>query len=188
MHRRGLPYGSGLVSRCRGPGECLHSFIHRTWRWMAGWWAQPQAGCQSIPVAARPPSASRLLNRVWSEPGCTCQAQSPAPISFCVCGWGTGRWCPQACGPWTSGLGPWIQATLIWIRALTWTEVCGRRRPRRGLLRPGPMCQTAGYPGMRSVRRPLALRRVRLHWTAGVSPTRGRPARACPPPHVATSP
>ena len=26
---RGLPYGSGLVlSRCLGPGECLHSFIH----------------------------------------------------------------------------------------------------------------------------------------------------------------
>ena len=26
---RGLPYGSGLgLSRCLGPGECLHSFIH----------------------------------------------------------------------------------------------------------------------------------------------------------------
>ena len=26
---RGLPYGSGLgLSRCQGPGECLHSFIH----------------------------------------------------------------------------------------------------------------------------------------------------------------
>ena len=25
---RGLPYGSGLgLSRCLGPGECLHSFI-----------------------------------------------------------------------------------------------------------------------------------------------------------------
>ena len=28
---RGLPYGSGLgLSRCLGPGECLHSFIHAT--------------------------------------------------------------------------------------------------------------------------------------------------------------
>ena len=28
-HGRGLPYGSGLgLSRCLGPGECLHSFIH----------------------------------------------------------------------------------------------------------------------------------------------------------------
>ena len=27
---RGLPYGSGLgLSRCLGPGECLHSFIHQ---------------------------------------------------------------------------------------------------------------------------------------------------------------
>ena len=27
---RGLPYGSGLgLSRCLGPGECLHSFIHK---------------------------------------------------------------------------------------------------------------------------------------------------------------
>ena len=26
---RGLPYGSGLgLSRCLGPGECLHPFIH----------------------------------------------------------------------------------------------------------------------------------------------------------------
>ena len=26
---RDLPYGSGLgLSRCLGPGECLHSFIH----------------------------------------------------------------------------------------------------------------------------------------------------------------
>ena len=26
---RGLPYGSGMgLSRCLGPGECLHSFIH----------------------------------------------------------------------------------------------------------------------------------------------------------------
>ena len=32
-HTHGLPYGSGLgLSRCLGPGECLHSFIHSyTW-------------------------------------------------------------------------------------------------------------------------------------------------------------
>ena len=30
---RGLPYGSGLgLSRCLGPGECLHSY--RAWSWV----------------------------------------------------------------------------------------------------------------------------------------------------------
>ena len=60
---RGLPYGSGLgLSRCLGPGECLHSFIHVCMSW-----------CRLAPAAtgtaaAKRPSAERAACELG--PGC----------------------------------------------------------------------------------------------------------------------
>ena len=105
---RGLPYGSGLgLSRCLGPGECLHSFTTGQYRGdnIGGQYRGP-------PNIARP---------CWPPP-----IAPPYRGGGAVCRYGPGlgpsrtrSWSGLGLGPSLSWPGPGLSRTRPWVRRLS---------------------------------------------------------------------
>ena len=72
---RGLPNGSGLgLSRCLGPGECLHSFIHSSSKYQS---------CISIMFDVSCTWCITALLATWRRWWLPCQQYVNMPVSVC---------------------------------------------------------------------------------------------------------